>query len=248
MNRLTIRTEVRDIIGEDSADFWTDAELNRHINEGLKRWTGENRWSYLLTESTGQLLAGDADYQLTEGVADYRHLNIMLTRDGDTRPYLAKRVSPARGFRLRQAYYTPQSYPTWFYVTSAVDVDNDGVFITTIKFIPEPTNNVDLEFQHYRTPEPLDADLDVPDMPLAYHKALVHFAAGTAWLKELSAGQKAQEQFSLYDAIVREAQGDEESAADDEVLVWGGDTPEVDTLPVSSEDYALRRIAATLGP
>jgi hypothetical protein len=245
----TIRTEVRDIVGEETADFWSDAELNRYINEACYRFAGENRWSWLLTEGTGQLQANDPELLLTQGVADYRHLNIMLTRSGDTRPYLPKKVSPARGFRLRQAHYTAQSYPAYFYVTTAEDSSGTGDFTTVVRFLPTPNGAMDVEFQYYRQVAELDADSDVPDIPVQYHKALVHYAAGTAWLKELNGGAKAQEQFNLYDTIVMQARDDEESAADDEVLVWGGASEtEGNRDALDASDYALRRIAQTLGP
>jgi hypothetical protein len=232
MDLEDIRTEVRDIIGEETADFWSDAELNRYINEALRRLVGENRWSWLLTE----------------GVADYRHLNFLLTRSGDTRPYLPKRVTPARGFRLRQTMYTSQAYPAFFYVASVTD--DTGDHQTTVRFVPTPTGTVDVEFQYYRVPATLDGDEDVPDVPVQYHKAIVHYAAGTAWLKELNGGAKAQEQYNLYDSIIAQARDDEESASDDEVLTWGGasETELGTSGPVDAHDYTLRRITETLGP
>jgi hypothetical protein len=248
MDLSTMRTEVRDIIGEETADFWSDAELNRYLNESLRRFSGENRWSWLLTEGTGTLYANDPEFILTDGVAEYRHLHFMLTRSGDTRPYLPERVSPARGFQLRTRYYTAQAYPKWFYVTSVEDSDNDGSFWTTVRFIPTPTGDVDITFQYYRTPATLDGDTDVPDVPAQYHKALVHHAAGTAWLKELNGGGKAQEQFQMYEAVVREAVDDEETQSDDTIFIVGGDG-ESGRAPgeqLSSAEYALLRIAPTL--
>lgn len=250
MNLTTMLTETRDIVGELTADFWTDAELTRYLNEALRRVAGANRWSWLLTEGTGTISAEDPDFILEDGVAEYRHLHLMLTKAGDTRPYLPERVSPARGFELRTRYYQSQSYPNWFYVTSVEDDDADGSFWTTVKFIPTPTEDVDVEYQYYRNPVALSGGNDVPDVPVQYHKALVHFAAGTAWLKELNGGQKAQEQFSLYDAIVREAIDDEESQSDDTILIAGGNG-ESTRRPgeqLSAKDYALLRISPTLGP
>jgi hypothetical protein len=252
MDLADIRLEVRDILGEDSADFWKDAELNRYINEALRRFTGANRWSWLLTEGTAQLDAEDPDLLLTDGVADYHHLHMMLTRNGDTRPYLPERVSPARGFQLRTAFYTSQSYPRWWYVTGVADDDGDGEFQTTVKFIPTPTGVIDVEFQYYRNPATLDGDADVPDIPEDFHKALVHYAAGTAWLKELTGTMKAKEQFDLYTAMVAEAVDDEESQSDDDILVVGGEQDvgarQRFTGPMSAQDYVLQRIAPTLGP
>jgi len=248
VNLTTILTEVRDIIGETTADFWSDAELTRHVNEGLRRLSGANRWSWLLTEGTATLVAASTDVDLTEGVADYRHLNIMLTKVGDTRPYLPKRVTPARGFQLRTENYTAQSYPMWFYLTASTN-QGTGATIATIRFIPECITDLAVEFQYYDVPTALSAGADVPDVPTQYQKALIHYAAGAAWLKELNGAGKAQEQFSLYDTIVAEAFADEESQPDDSFLIVGGnDNGSVPGRPLSAHDYTLQRIASTLGP
>ncbi len=230
MDRAAVRTEIRDILGELVADFWSDAELNRYVQEALYRFSQESRWSWLLTEGVGQLLAGDDWLTLKSGVHQHRHLNIMLQKVGDTnRPYLPKRVSPSKGLELRTMYPTPGSYPSWYYVASAVDDLGDGGFVTTVRFIPRPVSDVDVTYQYYRAPLEFLADNDVPDLPVQYHKALVHFAAGTAWLKELGAASKATEQFNLYNKVVAQAREEERSQADDDVLAWGDDEPQYGT-------------------
>jgi hypothetical protein len=252
MDLTAILLEVRDIIGETVPDFWTDPELKRHINEGLRRWSGANRWEYLLTEGSASLTAHSADLELEDGVAVNRTMHFMLTRDGDTRPYLPEKVSPARGFQLRTAFYTEQSYPRWFYVTNIVDDSAVGNFTTTVRFIPTPNVDVDVEFQYYRAVDALVAGSDVPDMPADFHKALVHYAAGTAWLKELTGATKAKEQFDLYSALVAEAIEDEESQSDDDILVVGGEQDvgarQRYNGAMSSQDWTMQRIAPTLGP
>lgn len=248
MDLSDIRTEVRDIIGETTADFWTDAELNRYINDALRRFSEEERWTWLLTEGAGIIVASDPDFELTEGVALARHLNFMLTKTGDTRSYMAKRVSAAEGFRLRSMYstVTTASYPTWFYTTSVADDDAGGDFVYVAKFIPTPTTDIDVEFQYYRQPPELSGNTNVPDLPVQYHKGLVHYAASLAWLKELNGGPKAQEQLGLYSNVLEQARTEERVAPDDTPLIMGGGEPQYG--PVTTDEAIRARIPDTLGP
>lgn len=228
MNLGTLRTQVRYNIGETSADFWADAELNSFINEGLHRFCSEERWPWLITEGTSQLLAADPDLQLTEGVAFSRHVSMTLQKSGDTRFYQPKRVSAAKGFELRGLYSTvgTSSYPEWFYITSVADGDDDGAYIWVARFVPTPTSDMDVDFLYTRTPAELAADNETPDIPTEYHKALVHWAAGTAWLKELTGGTKAREQFELYAGVVEQARNEWLKEPDDTPLVMGKDEPQ----------------------
>jgi len=230
MNLGDMRTQVRDIVGELVADFWTDAELNRYLTEANHRFHNEERWPWLVSEGTGQLLAADPDFDLTEGIAFSRHLNFQLTIPGtnSVQTYMPKRVSATKGFELRSLYSTAPNalYPEWFYVTSVSDPGDDGTYIYVARFVPTPTSNVDLDFQYYRSQNDLDADNAVPDLPIEYHKALVHHAAGTAWLKELNMAAKAGEQFALYSAVLDQARAEWQTEPDDTMLVMGGEEPQ----------------------
>lgn len=246
MNRGTIRTEVRDILGEDVADFWKDAELNRYINDAHFRVLNEERWPWLITEGSGSLAAGVDTLELEEGVAASRHVNFALIKDGDSRMYLPKRVAGPKGFDLRTMYNTgtTQSYPEWFYLTSVADGSADGSFTSVVRFVPVPTSDMDVEYQYTRTPDDFTADADVPDMPREYHKALIHYAAGTAWLKELNGGGKAGEQYEMYAGVVAQMRDEHLAQADDDVLVMGRDEPQYELGRV----YGGPRTAETLGP
>jgi hypothetical protein len=226
MDRFTIRTEVRDIVGETVEDFWKDTELNRYIDEAQYRFSQEERWSWLITEGTETLFGGGSTIDLIEGVHQFRHMSIMLNKVGEsTRMYLPVRVQPSKGFELRALYPNPSTYPQWYYVTHVQD-SNDGVFIATIKFVPEPIDDFDVQYQYFRMPDSLSSDSSAPDCPIQFHKAIVHYAAGLAWEKELSAGPKASDQFQLYGKVVEQARIEERSQADDEVLAWGSDEPQ----------------------
>jgi hypothetical protein len=227
MNRGEMRTEVRDILGEEVADFWGESELNRYINESQYRFLNEERWPWLVSEDVGSVAAGVATYDFRSGIAMNRQVNIRLTGTDD-RPYAPERVSPSKGFQLRDSYapsYT-SSYPRWFYITSALDDSGTGDYIYTARFVPDNTTDLDVNFQYFREVTELSADGHYPDLPVEYHKALVHYAAGTAWLKELNGAQKAKEQFELYADVVTQAKKEWLSEPDDDPLVIGSDEPQ----------------------
>lgn len=247
MNRGDMRTQVRDIIGEDSEDFWKNAELNRYLQEALYAFAREARWPFYITEFTGMLSAGDPDLELTAGVAASRHLNITLQKSGQTRTYQPVRVSGNEGFQIRSQYSTQASYsyPGWFYVTTVMD--DDGVPTYVARFVPTPISDMDVEGQYYRSPAIMDADTDIPDLPVEYHKALVHHAGMTAWLKELNGGGKANEQSQLYTAVVDKALREWQTEPDDAPLIMGGEEPQ-NPMHAPEVDPWLWRIPETLGP
>ena len=249
MNLGSMRTQVRDIIGETTADFWGEAELNRYLNEAQYRFLAEANWPWLITEGTSMLTGADPDLLLTDGVAWTRHMNMTLTKVGDSRLYQPKRVTPTKGFALRRRYSTTTtaSYPEWFYVTSVADADDDGAYQWVAKFIPTPTSDMDVDYQYFRAAVEMAGDNDTPDMPVEFHKALVHFAAGTAWLKELNGGPKGEEQFSLYQVVVDSAKRGMFSDPDDTPVVMGGDEPQY-KVGVTRADMWDPRLPETLGP
>lgn len=245
MDLSSILTEVRDILGEESQDFWSDAELTRYVNEGQRRFAAEERWNWLITEGIGQLDADDPELLLVEGVDPNRHMNIRLQKDGDTatRAYLPVKVAPTKGFELGTLYSTTSSYPEWFYITRVYSDMEDGSYQTVVKFVPTPNALMDVTYQYFRTPAPLEAGPDVPDLPVDFHKALVHYAAGTGWLKELNGGKKAQEQFDLYAVVRDQARDEQASQAPDDYLVAGKNEPQ---LPQGRRDV-MSRIPEILG-
>jgi hypothetical protein len=245
MDRSALRDRVRQILGETTAaDFWTDAELNTLLNEALHRFTAEERWPWLATEATSSIPAGDSELDLVEGVAASRHLNITLTPADGTISYQPKRLSAPEGFKMRSEYGTTTgARPEYYYITSVSDTD-EGDFTYVAKFIPTPTGDIDVEYQYSRVPPTLDGDSDIPDLPVEFHMALAHHAAGSAWLKELNSA-KAQEQFELYSVIVEQAREEYTAQTEDTLLIAGGEEP---TYEFPGDETWSRRLPDTLGP
>lgn len=246
MDRSALRDRVRQILGETTAaDFWTDAELNTLLNEALHRFTAEERWPWLATEGTSQLLAGDSELDLVEGVAASRHLNLTLTPASSTISYQPKRLSAPDGFKMRSEYGTTTgARPEYFYITSVSDTTTEGGFTYVAKFIPTTTDDIDVEYQYSRVPATLDGDTDVPDLPVEFVMALAHHAAGSAWLKELNSA-KAAEQFELYGVIVDQARSEYMSQTEDTLLIAGGEDP---VYEWPGDDTWSKRLPDTLGP
>jgi hypothetical protein len=186
---------------------------------------------------------------LTEAIEPSRIIAVSLQKTGDSRIYLPVRVSPAKGFDLRSMYSTDTtaSYPQWYYISAVADTDNDNLYIYTLTLVPTPTGAMTLAFLYIRDGVVLSGDTTEPDLPVEYHKALVHYAAGTAWLKELNGGGKAAEQFEMYAGVVDQARGEHLSEPDDTPLIMGADEPQY-RVGRSPGDPWMLRIPDTLGP
>lgn len=100
------------------SDFWTDAEVAQELNAALHQFTNEEKWKWLLTSSTADLDSGDTGFSLPEGVDFGNISSMLLTADGQVRPYLIQKVTPEKLFELRQWYYFSSGWPMWYSLIS----------------------------------------------------------------------------------------------------------------------------------
>lgn len=120
--------EVRARLQELEQDFWLDNELLRAINEGVTRFSQEEKWPYLYTVADSiDLPAETTTLELQPGVAYERHFNMLLTFDGDSRPRKPNRVHPSEGYDLRMRYTTAASEPLAYYISNQLRVGQDEV-------------------------------------------------------------------------------------------------------------------------
>jgi hypothetical protein len=120
--------EVRARLGELAADFWLDDELYRAINEGVTRFSQEEKWPYLYTVTDSiPLPANQATLALQPGVAYERHFNMLLSFSGDNRPRKPRRVHPSEGYNLRLNYTTAASEPLAYYISNQLRTGQDEV-------------------------------------------------------------------------------------------------------------------------
>src|SRR6266542_2953849 len=76
MDLTTLRLEVRERLGELNADFFTDAEVDRAINDAYRRFSSEERWPWLYIEWDTTLLSGVDYLDLPNDVSFNRVFNL----------------------------------------------------------------------------------------------------------------------------------------------------------------------------
>jgi hypothetical protein len=239
---------MRDRLGEDFEDFWDSDRLLDELNDAIRRFCHEERWSWLQTVSTPaiQLEEGQFDYELLDGVDYTRHFDITLqpvTSRSAQDLLFPKKVSPMEGQRLRKRYYIDGDPMYYFLVQSTV---NGSEPAPVVRFVPPPDQDFKVEFLYYRDPPNLAQDGDEIEVPEQYCEAPVAWATAKAWLKELPGGVKAQEQFNVYNTVLEQARRDELALADDETFIVGGAEPQ-NKRPAWS-GWLRSHIAEPLGP
>ncbi len=123
-----------------------------------------------------------------------------------------------------------------------------GEYTPAIRFVPAMNREATIEYQYIRNPElaPVGDEgtysLDVPD---EYTMGVCAYAAGHAFLKELSYSQKADEQFALYQKAVQDAKREARKVTPDSGLVWGREEPQYGWTSPDAE--LLYSIPDTLG-
>ncbi len=238
MDLADIRTDVRERIGEDTADFFTDAEVDRAINLAQTTFTAEEPWPWLYTEYATTIAEGEDTLELPENVSWHRLFNLTVFGGSLYRGRLIERVEPQAGFRARHEYDGAPSCPSYYYLTSAASDASSTVYVA--RLVPTPDVDYDIEAQYLRVPDDLASADDVPDMPLEFHPALPAYASAHLFLKEMEISQKAQEQYTLYFQVLSQARKLLEVQLDENVA-WSRE------VPLRRRVRAIDRIAPTLG-
>lgn len=89
---LALRTEVRRFINEETANQWTDAELNAYINDGQEFLMGEIvrvNPDYMLTRATTSTVASQADYATPVDMYGNKFRNLCVYESGGHRSDVA---------------------------------------------------------------------------------------------------------------------------------------------------------------
>jgi hypothetical protein len=231
MNWGTILEEVRDHLGEYQENFHKDAALLRAANEAVRRFNRSERWPWLVTERTGDIISQtQPELELIDDVDLNRHLGIELVKTGDAtgRIILPERVTPIEGMRRRQRYNRAAEPNAYYLVRGVRNTYEDDIAAPAlvVRFLPSPDGEYMARYMYFRSSQPIVELADEPDLPADYHDAVVHYVCGRAWLKELNGSRKAQEQFDLFNSVLDQAKGEHLTLADDERLGWGSAGPE----------------------
>lgn len=220
--------EVRERLGETDGldDFWTDDEITRAINEAIVRFCYEDQWPFLLTEWDSSITVDEDELDLPQSVSLTRVFNLAINGDTLATPRMLTRVSPQEGFRLRHMYSNMSGCPRWYYITRTDLSTSSAPPITyTAKLIPTSDGDYDVEAQYMAVPDELATDTDEPMVPPEYQEAIVAWATGKLFLKELGISQKSQEQFQIYSKVLAQAIQDLKAFDLDETVAWGRNEP-----------------------
>ncbi len=235
MDLADLRLEVRERVNELTADFYTTDEVDRAINEGIRRFAAEEPWPFLVTEWTSSIAAATTDLDLPSDISLTRVFNITISGDNLITPRSLERVTPQEGFRLRQTYFNRTGSPRYYYITKSNLPDDEAPpTIYTAKVIPTTDAEYDVEAQYMAVPTVLTGE---------YQEAIVAWATGKLFLKELAISQKANEQFGIYRMVLDQARKDLKGFNIDETVAWGREQP----LPRYRMQPRVERIPPTLG-
>lgn len=175
-----IRSNVRTMLNETTAAFWTDEELNRLINDGerdiaIKSLCLENIDSVTTTAST-RLVA----------FAGHKILRVEYTNA--TTPLGLIRIKPNQLGRIPYNGITPQFYFQW---GNKVVIDP----------MPTTTYNLNLYIADYPAYEMVD-DTDEPQIPKRFNELIILYAVYRALMKD----RKFASAGAIYQTYINELQ------------------------------------------
>jgi len=223
MSDLTdLRLEVRERVNELSADFFTDNEVDRAINEAIRRFCAEEPWPFLLTEFSSSITVDDAEFDLPSNISLTRIFNLALSGGSLSVPRMLTRVDANEGFVLRHQFSLTTGTPRWYYITRTnLSANEEPPIVYTVKIIPTSDDDYDLEGQYMAMPIDIAGPSEEPMVPPEYAEAIAAWAAGKLFLKEIGISQKASEQFAIYAKVLEQARKDLKAFSLDEVVAWG---------------------------
>lgn len=246
MNLGDMRQEVRERLHELDPRFWTDSEINRALNEANVRFGAEERWPWLLSEGTATLVADDDEITFPSNVAVNRVTGIGIEGESLGWPEELERIRPDEGFKMRRRWSNTTGRPRYYYTARATrNVDDEDIVTYVMKVVPAADGDYDIEYQYAAQPTSMDADTDSPDCPLEYHDAIVSWATGKLFLKEIELSKKAEEQFGVYMKVVDQARKEVANPSTDQTVAWGRSHPGEYYL---RDESIWRRLPPTLGP
>ena len=233
MNLATAKAEVRERLGETTEeDFWKDAQVLRALNEAQRRFSLEEKWPWLYASyQAADLAQGATSIELIDAVDYSRHFSIALTKvGGDGRIVIPRRITPAQGLTVKQKYAGARSEPRYYYLHRTVrNIYDEGVpnaLANIAEMVPAADATYNVEYQFIRVPDELETDEQELDCPRPYQEAIIAYATGLLWLKELNGGGKAQEQFNIYNIVVEQGRNELNGIDLDQTVVWGRTPPE----------------------
>lgn len=198
-----MRTLVRDLIPEPTPRFFSEAQLNRFINLGHRRFVEKT----LIVEGqfTSDLFLNQSDYDLT-GLPHLSIRKVAIT-DNQGNKYKLRQVNLGEMDDLLPSWENSQASQPAFFVMKHNRL---------MSIFPTPAFQVanGIEITAKKIPTDLVQDTDIPEYPRVYHDAPVEYAVGLAKQRDQEFGE-ADKYFARFEDIVararRDLSGDESS-------------------------------------
>lgn len=167
-----MRTAVEGRLGVGSGDnFYTDAKLNRWINDALHFWESLEDWPWLWATDTFTTSADTGTQALPNDFLRSRALII------DDREYVKATITDIDAYDARD----------WYQYSYLYTVEGSNVVFRPIPGSDGSTNNA--THRYVKTESELSGDSDTPSLPTRFRPAVVDKATEYA---ELAAGRTPQ--------------------------------------------------------
>ena len=241
MNRLEIRDASRKKLGETTASFWTDAEINNYINLGCKdlAWRTKsiraNGYMGISSCTSNTVATVSNEYTISSYFSPYYAINevyflingMYMTRLTPSSreeldalfPGWQSLVGVTNTVTTGTAAVTTYNYnascgtPTKYYWSREEDVLG---FYPPPNYINSGTNYAKV---YYSVPHAdLSGDADVPTLPLPLHLAIVDFVAATG-LEDRGWAERANDIWQKYFSKIKDYSVEKQNEREDDDIV-----------------------------
>jgi len=212
MTRKQIRDMARKKLGETTASFWSDTELNTWMDHGgddvARKTKSIKTTGYITTE------LDTYEYTISSSLPNYVAISeLYLYQGGDNWEKLT--CSSREEMDLR--------HPGWMSVDSGVpmeyftDNEEDKLYL----YLPPDSDNAGsnyLKAIYARTYSPITNDNDSPNLPVFLHMTLVHYLTALGY-ESRGFGDKANDSWQKYYGRISEYYMERARAKEDEEII-----------------------------
>jgi len=186
MTRSELRTEVRSIVKEASAVFWSNAQLDTYLNDALMVYM--SRLGLRTKEKTTSAILDQEDYLLPSDFVIPTLAGVMIPPTyyvklgGKPLQYLPiQTYQMIRGYGAGAALGTTPVFFTYF----NQGADATAGLLLNFKLLPTPaaTGSGNLQVGFESKAPAMSADGDIPNIPQEDHVALAWGASASAFLQ-----------------------------------------------------------------
>jgi hypothetical protein len=208
MNLSGLRIHTRNLIGIQSIDLLSDADLNTFINEAYLDICRTMDWTFLRNETTFNTVSGQGVYSLPAGIAETRIASVAALNSGIER----------RALKPRSRISTDDSYVT---ITNGEPIEY-SVWRGTLEVYPIPTVSEIITIRYFDLPQALVTNTDIPVFDEPFHTIISYGAAVRALMREGDDTKRPNFYAELYRAGVEQMREEYLTERDRSVFRLGG--------------------------